>query len=145
MEVKLDRDHVQSLAAKANLEQTGKPNEKKKCEVRPHSISLPRVLTSAQKRRATTTDKPRDASTPRVATAAESVRALLKHPRYSKRINYDALRSLFEHPAAPGSPLGEQKDINAGLWTMDADKFEGEPDAEGIVAEEGGGGVGVGV
>ena len=26
---------------------------------------------------------------------------------------------------------------------MDADKFEGEPDAEGVVVEEGGGGVGV--
>ena len=73
------------------------------------------------------------------------MRALLKHPRYSKRINYDALRNLFEHPAAPGSPLGEQKeDLDAGLWTMDADKFEGEPDAEGVVVEEGGGGVGVG-
>ena len=76
---------------------------------------------------------------------AESVRALLKHPRYSKRINYDALRNLFEHPAAPGSPLGEQKeDIDAGLWTMDADKFEADADAEGVVVEEGGGGVGVG-
>ena len=78
-----------------------------------------------------------DASTP------PSPCALLKHPRYSKRINYDALRNLFEHPAATGSPLGEQKeDIDAGLWTMDADKYEAG--AEGVVVEEGGGGVGVG-
>ena len=34
MEVKLDREYVQSVAAKADLEQTGQPKEKKTRKVR---------------------------------------------------------------------------------------------------------------
>ncbi|KIP06063.1 hypothetical protein PHLGIDRAFT_128487 [Phlebiopsis gigantea 11061_1 CR5-6] len=125
--VEMNREYLENLAAKAELEQTGEPSEKKK------------------RKKRKTGGKPRDASTASGATAAESVRALLKHPRYSKRINYDALKSLFEHPAAAASPpafdLGEQKtDMDAELWTLDADKYDGE----GGVVEEGGGAVGGG-
>ena len=45
MEVKLDREYVQSLAAKANpVKQTGQSNEKKKCEVcSPPDLSFART------------------------------------------------------------------------------------------------------
>ena len=74
----------------------------------------------AQRRKA---DKPRDATTPHGSTAAESVRNLLKkNPRYSKRINYDALKDLFTHEA-PGKALDELKD--GALYTID-DKSDGD-------------------
>lgn len=65
---------------------------------------------------------------------------LKKNPRYSKRINYDALRDLFDGGAPPGSPAGDAKlDVGADLWTLDAEK---DDDAM-VVIEEGGGGVGM--
>jgi len=71
--------------------------------------------------------KPRDASTPHGSTAAESVRTLLKqNARYSKRINYDALKDLFT----------DEKDEDL-LYTLD----EKEED-QNVVVEEGGGRVG---
>lgn len=71
--------------------------------------------------------KPRDASTPHGSTAAESVRTLLKqNARYSKRINYDALKDLFTD--------GKDEDL---LYTLD----EKEEDRN-VVVEEGGGRVG---
>lgn len=85
-------------------------------------------------------NKPRDATTPHGATAAESVRNLIKkNPRYSKRINYDALRDLFDG-AGPSSAVDDEKvRMGTGMWTMDPDKEE----ETGVVIEEGGGAVGM--
>lgn len=77
--------------------------------------------------------KPRDESTPSGRTAAESVRNLLKkNAKYSKRINYDALKDLFVDGGNPNINLDEKSD----LYSID-DKTE-----EGVIVEEGGGGVG---
>lgn len=77
--------------------------------------------------------KPRDESTPSGKTAAESVRNLLKkNTKYSKRINYDALKDLFVDGGQPNINLDEKDD----LYSMD-DKTENE-----VILEEGGGGVG---
>jgi transcription factor IIIB subunit 2 len=71
--------------------------------------------------------KPRDASTPHGSTAAESVRTLLKqNARYSKRINYDALKDLFTN---------EKDEDDGKLYTFDSKE-------ESVVVEEGGGRVG---
>ncbi|KAF8954879.1 Brf1-like TBP-binding domain-containing protein [Flammula alnicola] len=70
--------------------------------------------TSKSKKRRKTNNKPRDASTAAGDTAAESVRNLIKkNPKYSKRINYDALKDLFV-------------ENDADLYTMDDDKSDGE-------------------
>jgi transcription factor IIIB subunit 2 len=77
--------------------------------------------------------KPRDASTPHGSTAAESVRTLLKqNARYSKRINYDALKDLFTDEKAE-----DDEDGDGALYTLD----EKEEDAS-VLVEEGGGRVG---
>jgi transcription factor IIIB 90 kDa subunit len=76
--------------------------------------------------------KPRDASTPHGSTAAESVRTLLKqNARYSKRINYDALKDLF---------MDEKDDGDGVLYTLDDDKDEEV--ANLVLVEEGGGRIG---
>ena len=82
-----------------------------------------------------TSNKPRDASTPSGSTAAESVRNLIKkNPKYSKRINYDALKDLFVD-------AGDEKD-NDGLYTID--QRNGDADADGMeIIEEEGGAVGI--
>ncbi|EGO23148.1 hypothetical protein SERLADRAFT_371381 [Serpula lacrymans var. lacrymans S7.9] len=86
-------------------------------------------------KRKKTNNKPRDASTPSGSTAAESVRNLIKkNPKYSKRINYDALKDLFMD-GGPVPRLDEKDD----MYTMD-DKSDGEGM---VVVEEEGGGVGV--
>lgn len=78
----------------------------------------------ATKQRRKPTAKPRDASTPHGSTAAESVRTLLKqNARYSKRINYDALKDLF---------TDEKEEEESMLYTID--------DKE--IVEEGGGRIG---
>jgi len=75
--------------------------------------------------------KPRDASTPHGSTAAESVRTLLKqNARYSKRINYDALKDLFTDE--------KDEDDDGMLYTID----NKDEDATSVVVEEGGGRVG---
>ncbi|KAI0319705.1 hypothetical protein OF83DRAFT_1108926 [Amylostereum chailletii] len=114
--VEMNRDYLENIAAKGEQQDSGSSNSK------------------SRKRRKSST-KPRDASTPHGNTAAESVRNLLKkNSKYSKRINYDALKDLF----ADG---GEEESKNDGpLYTMDDDKEEG--DADDYVVEEGGGGVG---
>ncbi|GJE90501.1 CYCLIN and BRF1 domain-containing protein [Phanerochaete sordida] len=114
--VEMNKDYLENLAAKAELEQTGEPEKKKR------------------KKRKGGHTKPRDAASAHGATTAESVQSLLKkNPRYSKRINYDALRDLFD-----GAPGGDEKlEDAAALWHMDDDA-----DA-GVLVEEGGGGVGM--
>jgi transcription factor IIIB subunit 2 len=81
------------------------------------------IMMTKQRRKPTA--KPRDASTPHGSTAAESVRTLLKqNARYSKRINYDALKDLFTDE--------KDEDESSMLYTID--------DKE--VVEEGGGRIG---
>ncbi len=95
---------------------------------------------SLQRRK--TNNQPRDASTPHGSTVAESVRNLIKkNPKYSKKINYNALKDLFtdEGSSFQMPDLSDDKDDDGHLYTMD-DK----DDEAGmlIVEEEGGGGVG---
>jgi transcription factor IIIB subunit 2 len=72
---------------------------------------------------------------PSGSTAAESVRNLIKkNPKYSKRINYDALKDLF----VDGRQVVPSIDDKDDLYTMD-DKSDGEGM---MVLEEGGGGIG---
>jgi transcription factor IIIB 90 kDa subunit len=89
------------------------------------------ATTTKQRRKHAT--KPRDASTPHGNTAAESVRTLLKqNARYSKRINYDALKDLFTDE--------KDEDNDGKLYTIHDDKDE--EIAPSVVVEEGGGRVG---
>lgn len=71
--------------------------------------------------------KPRDSSTAHGSTTAESVKNLIKkNPKYSKRINYDALKDLFVD--GDMSAFGPPVDLEAKedtMFTMD-DKFDGE-------------------
>jgi len=69
------------------------------------------------------------------STAAELVRKLIKkNPKYSKRINYDALKDLFVD-------ADDERD-NDGLYTID--QHNGDMDADGMyIIEEKGGAVGV--
>ena len=63
-----------------------------------------------------------------------------KNPKYSKRINYNALKELFtdEGPSFQLPGANDDKDDDGGLYTMD-DKSDGEGM---LIVEEGGGGVG---
>ncbi|KAG9314612.1 BRF1-domain-containing protein [Chiua virens] len=109
--VEMNREYLEGVAAKANQFTEG---------------TQPR----SRKRRKTVA-KPRDESTPSGKTAAESVRNLLKkNAKYSKRINYDALKDLFVDGANPNINLDEKDD----LYSMD-DKTE-----DAMIVEEGGGG-----
>jgi len=101
-------------------------------------------LTRLQRRK--TFNKPRDATTAHGSTAAESVKNLLKkNPKYSKRINYDALKDLFVEGGGPPSlaatmGVSDEKD-DAELYTFGDDKSEeGAPmviieDAGNVVPE----------
>jgi len=92
------------------------------------------LTTTTTKQRRKPGTKPRDASTPHGSTAAESVRTLLKqNARYSKRINYDALKDLFT------DEKGEDNDSK--LYTIHDDREE-EIATSVVVDEEGGGRVG---
>ncbi|EGN97551.1 hypothetical protein SERLA73DRAFT_75218 [Serpula lacrymans var. lacrymans S7.3] len=114
--VELNREYLEAIAAKGEQQETGTSNSK-------------------SRKRKKTNNKPRDASTPSGSTAAESVRNLIKkNPKYSKRINYDALKDLFMD-GGPVPRLDEKDD----MYTMD-DKSDGEGM---VVVEEEGGGVGV--
>ncbi|KAF5318909.1 hypothetical protein D9611_013659 [Ephemerocybe angulata] len=74
--VELNKDYLEALAAKGDQTEA-------------------EAKAKSRKRRKTT-NKPRDASTAAGGSAAESVRNLIKkNPKYSKRINYDALKDLF--------------------------------------------------
>ncbi|KAK7682161.1 hypothetical protein QCA50_014748 [Cerrena zonata] len=142
--VELNKDYLEALAAKAELEAAGGGEQKK-----------------SRKRRKTkdsNNNRPRDASTPHGSTAAESVKNLLKkNPRYSKRINYDALKDLFTDtgspapglikmsttpgPSTPAMLMEVEEDEDEGLYE---EKSDGEGMGNAVVVEEGGGGVGAG-
>ncbi|KAG1773030.1 BRF1-domain-containing protein [Suillus occidentalis] len=111
--VEINRDYLEALAAKGEQADVNQPKSRK---------------------RRKTSIKPRDDSMPSGNTAAESVRNLIKkNPKYSKRINYDALKDLFVD--GPQAPSLDDKD---NLYTID-DKGDGEGM---IVLEEDGGGIG---
>ncbi|THH29006.1 hypothetical protein EUX98_g5187 [Antrodiella citrinella] len=137
--VELNKEYLETLAAKQEAEAQGENAGEKK----------------SRKRRKT--NKNRDASLPHGATAAESVRNLIKkNPKYSKRINYDALKDLFtdgdtgspvplikmSKTPTPG-PLMDDDEVDDG-GEMDHGSVYPTSEAEGIsvVVEEGGGGVG---
>ncbi|KAF8559363.1 BRF1-domain-containing protein [Imleria badia] len=112
--VEMNREYLEGVAAKTDQLEEGTQHPR------------------SRKRRKSIT-KPRDESTPSGRTAAESVRNLLKkNAKYSKRINYDALKDLFVDGGNPNINLDEKGD----LYSMD-DKTE-----EAVIVEEGGGGVG---
>ncbi|KAH6897682.1 cyclin-like protein, partial [Coprinopsis sp. MPI-PUGE-AT-0042] len=103
--VELNRDYLEALAGEW------------------FPISIPLVL------RRKTNNKPRDASSAAGTSAAESVRNLIKkNPKYSKRINYDALKDLFvDQPQSgirnPGVQVDDKdEEDGAGLYTLDDDK-----------------------
>ncbi|KAJ3766258.1 BRF1-domain-containing protein [Lentinula raphanica] len=76
--VELNRDYLEAIAAKGDQSSSSKETKTRKRRKTAHN------------------NKPRDTSTPHGATPAESVRNLIqKNPKYSKRINYDALKDLF--------------------------------------------------
>ncbi|CAL1702951.1 unnamed protein product [Somion occarium] len=136
--VELNKEYLEAIAAKAEMEAAGGVDQKK---------SRKRRKTDRQ------SNKPRDAANPHGTTAAESVRNLLKkNPRYSKRINYDALKDLFTDTGSPGPGLLTMPSTPSTLGPSGFDDKDDEvyhddkSDGEGIttvVVEEGGGGVGV--
>ncbi|KAF7293140.1 BRF1-domain-containing protein [Mycena chlorophos] len=119
--VELNKEYLEALAAKSN-----EPEPKQK----------------TKKRRKTEPAAPRDTSNPAGRTAAESVKNLLsKSSKYSKRINYDALKNLLE----PEMPMINLDDKEDQLYTFDDDGKD-KSDGEGmgmVLIEESGGTVGV--
>ncbi|KAJ4468866.1 BRF1-domain-containing protein [Lentinula aciculospora] len=130
--VELNKDYLEALAAK------GDQSALKESKAR-------------KRRKNAHNSRPRDTSTPHGATPAESVRNLIqKNPKYSKRINYDALKDLFvdSNGGAPsnhkfrsdfgsigaGESLVNFDDVD--LYTMD-DKDD-KDDTDLIVIEEDG-------
>ncbi|KAI6045085.1 BRF1-domain-containing protein [Pisolithus marmoratus] len=114
--VEINRDYLEALAVKEEQLQSG-------------------AVQSKSRKRRKTSMKPRDESTPPASTAAESVRNLIKkNPKYSKRINYDALKDLFADGSNSNPALNEKDD----LYSID-DKA----DDSAVVIEEGDGGVGI--
>ncbi|KAH9991996.1 cyclin-like protein [Russula compacta] len=111
--VEMNREYLEAIAAKGEQQEPGATSTKHKKRRKPAA-------------------RPRDASTPHGSTAAESVRTLLKqNARYSKRINYDALKDLFTDEKDEGD--------DGKLYTIDDEK---EEQATSVVVEEGGGRVG---
>ncbi|TFK35672.1 cyclin-like protein [Crucibulum laeve] len=110
--VELNRDYLEALAAKGDTQESE---------------------TSTKSRKRRKTNKPRDTTTPAGNSAAESVQNLIKkNPKYSKRINYDALKDLFvEGGGAPSftaaMTTGNDDKDDDDLYTMgmDDDKSDG--------------------
>ncbi|KAH8105649.1 hypothetical protein DFH11DRAFT_1733231 [Phellopilus nigrolimitatus] len=77
------------------------------------------------------------ASTPSESIAAGAVRNLIKkRTKYNRRINYDALKSLFDGDSAGEVALSEKEEV---MYTID-DKSDGEGVC--VTVEESGGGLG---
>ncbi|KZT05708.1 BRF1-domain-containing protein [Laetiporus sulphureus 93-53] len=122
--VEINKDYLEAIAAKTELQQNEELKDKK------------------SRKRRKTSHKPRDVTTPHGSTVAESVRNLIKkNPKYSKRINYDALKDLFtDDTKASRVPMGPEVDEKDNdLYVMD-EKSEGEGV---LIVEEAGGGVGM--
>ncbi|KAF9259797.1 cyclin-like protein [Marasmius fiardii PR-910] len=118
--VELNRDYLEALAAKGDTSTS---------------------TSSKSRKRRKTNNKPRDTTTPHGATTAESVRNLLKkNPKYSKRINYDALKDLFVDSQGSGSVNLDDKD-DGMLFTMDDKDDKDDGDQTLVVIEDDPGGV----
>ncbi|KDR71547.1 hypothetical protein GALMADRAFT_102540 [Galerina marginata CBS 339.88] len=109
--VELNKDYLEAIAAKGDQDST---------------------TTSKSKKRRKTNNKPRDSSSAAGETTAESVRGLLKkNPKYSKRINYDALKDLFVESGglpsiAASMTTGDDDKDDADLYTLDDDKTDAD-------------------
>ena len=72
-----------------------------------------------------------------------------KNPKYSKRINYDALKDLFVDtngsPSAKANTILRDEDKDADLFVMDDDKSDGEGLSLPTVVVEEAGSVAVGL
>ncbi|KAF7784937.1 hypothetical protein Agabi119p4_1102 [Agaricus bisporus var. burnettii] len=119
--VELNRDYLEAIAAKGYQQDSA---------------------AAAKSRKKRKSNKPRDATTPSGSTAAESVRNLIKkNPKYSKRINYGALKDLFVVTNAPPSfsqslkAISDDKDED-GLYTMSAEDGNGEEGGASLVIIE---------
>lgn len=122
--VEMNKDYLESLAAKAETAENPEGKE----------------IKNRKRRKASA--KPRDTTTPHGNTAAESVRNLLrKNPRYSKKINYAVLDQFFK-PGKSSTP-GDDDERDGGeeegeteLYQIDGmEKDDGEGEE---VVEEGG-------
>ncbi|KAI0036367.1 cyclin-like protein, partial [Vararia minispora EC-137] len=116
--VEMNREYLETIAARGEQRELGAATKSRKA-----CFLLRRK----------STNKPRDASTPHGSTAAESVRNLLKKSsKYSKRINYDALKGIFADEDGKSGDGDLPK-----LYTFDDDKDEEHGDAEDYVVDEG--------
>ncbi|KIK70261.1 hypothetical protein GYMLUDRAFT_34756 [Collybiopsis luxurians FD-317 M1] len=125
--VELNRDYLEALAAKGDQSSTKE--------------------SKARKRRKTgNNNKPRDTTTPHGATPAESVRNLIKkNPRYSKRINYDALKDLFIDSTTTNGNGHSMEDKDDEDTTMFNGNYNDHRDSEGVGGRTGTGAGGVDV
>ncbi|KXN83170.1 Transcription factor IIIB 60 kDa subunit [Leucoagaricus sp. SymC.cos] len=121
--VELNRDYLEAIAAKGEQPDSG---------------------SAAKSRKKRRTNKPRDTTTPSGSTAAESVRNLIKkNPKYSKRINYDALKDLFVDNTTPPSfsqslkAISDDKDED-DLYTMGADDKSDDEGTPLVIIQEAG-------
>ncbi|KAM6499847.1 BRF1 domain containing protein [Amanita muscaria] len=127
--VELNRDYLEALAAKGEQQDSGSASKNRK-------------------RRKPL--KPRDATTPSGSTVTESVQNLVKkNPKYSRRINYDALKELFVDSGgmpllAEGMTTGDdEKDdrelIEMDLYSRNGDVGDGDGDETQpqLIVEEG--------
>ncbi|TFY73636.1 hypothetical protein EWM64_g10376, partial [Hericium alpestre] len=118
--IEMNREYLEAIVARGEQAETG---EKAKSRKRRKSLN-----------------KPRDTTTAHGETAAESVRTLLKkNAKYSKRINYDALKDLF---GDEGVPSGDTKGVDVDTSALYRMSPEDKDEEMVVVEEEGGGAVG---
>ncbi|KAG8984229.1 transcription factor TFIIIB subunit brf1 [Tulasnella sp. 427] len=105
--VELNKDYLEKMAAKgldeAEGEQSKKPPKPKK-----------------QKQ------KPRDSTTARGATPAEAVGHLLQKKKFSRKINYDAVKNLFAPPSSSDRPSKKSRLFGYNDLAVDEDKDDEE-------------------
>ncbi|KAF8637722.1 hypothetical protein AX17_002625 [Amanita inopinata Kibby_2008] len=118
--VELNKDYLEALAAK------GEPQEPS--------------ITAKSKKQRRKGNKPRDATTASGTTVTESVHNLVKkNPKYSRRINYNALKELFVDSGGlpsltEGMTTGEDEKDDRDLLQIDDRKDDGEMQ---LIVEEG--------
>ncbi|KAH9475098.1 Transcription factor IIIB 60 kDa subunit [Psilocybe cubensis] len=133
--VELNKDYLEALAGEFSMMFNTMPNFSKGDQEASG--------TSRSRKRRKTNNKPRDASSAAGDTAAESVRNLIKkNPKYSKRINYEALKDLFvNNGSAPSiaktmTTSDDEKD-DAELYTMPDDDYDKTDEGEmNVIVEE---------
>ncbi|KAF4622388.1 hypothetical protein D9613_009578 [Agrocybe pediades] len=119
--VELNKDYLEALAAKGDPDNSAPAKSKKRRKLN---------------------NKPRDASTAAGETPAESVKNLLKkNPKYSKRINYDALKDLFVDSGglpsiAATMTTGDDDKDDAELYTMGVDDDKTDGFTPTVIVEE---------